>query len=79
MSEPSRQGTEILRPYVPRLLLRWLTESPDATFREDEGSMVFVDISGFTKMSERLARHGRHRERERDEAREHGTMHLGPP
>lgn len=40
-------------------MLNWLTESSDATFREVDGSMVFVDISGFTKMSERLARHGK--------------------
>jgi class 3 adenylate cyclase/tetratricopeptide (TPR) repeat protein len=36
-----------------------MAEQPHATFRTAEGSMLFVDISGFTKMSERLARHGK--------------------
>ena len=29
------------------------------SFRELDGTLVFVDISGFTKLSERLARHGK--------------------
>ena len=48
-----------LIPYVPRLLLRHLEETPDAPVRVVEGSLVFVDISGFTRLSERLARQGR--------------------
>lgn len=48
-----------LRPYAPRLLLQWLSEAPGTTLRALEGTVVFVDISGFTKMSERLARHGK--------------------
>jgi class 3 adenylate cyclase/tetratricopeptide (TPR) repeat protein len=52
-------SAEILRPYVPRLLIRWLAEQPHRSFRTLDGSMIFVDISGFTKMSERLARHGK--------------------
>ncbi len=59
MAQPSTQSAEILRPYAPRLLIRWLAEQPHLSFRTLEGSMVFVDISGFTKMSERLARHGK--------------------
>ena len=50
---------EVLGPYVPRLVIRWMAEQPHLTFRTVEGSMLFVDISGFTKMSERLARHGK--------------------
>ena len=49
----------VLRPYVPRLLIQWLTEAPGTTVREIDGSVVFIDISGFTSMSERLARQGR--------------------
>jgi class 3 adenylate cyclase/tetratricopeptide (TPR) repeat protein len=48
-----------LRPYVPRLLIQWLLEAPGTTVREIDGSVVFVDISGFTSMSERLARRGK--------------------
>jgi class 3 adenylate cyclase/tetratricopeptide (TPR) repeat protein len=52
-------ATDVLVPYVPRLLLGWLAESPGELLREVDGSMVFVDISGFTKMSEQLAKKGK--------------------
>ena len=58
-TQAPKQTAEILRPYIPRLTIRWLAEEPESTYRVAEGSMVFVDISGFTKMSERLARHGK--------------------
>jgi class 3 adenylate cyclase/tetratricopeptide (TPR) repeat protein len=45
--------------YLPRLLIEWQNEAPDTPFREVEGTLVFVDISGFTRMSERLARKGK--------------------
>jgi class 3 adenylate cyclase/tetratricopeptide (TPR) repeat protein len=48
-----------LRPFLPRLTIRWISEQPDVRVRALEGTVVFVDISGFTKMSERLARLGR--------------------
>jgi len=51
--------TELLTPHIPRLLLQWISETPNETFRELEGSIAFVDISGFTKLSERLARRGK--------------------
>jgi class 3 adenylate cyclase/Tfp pilus assembly protein PilF len=50
--------TPHLRQYLPRLVRYWDAEAPGHLHRSIEGSMVFVDISGFTKMSERLARHG---------------------
>ncbi|HKX76062.1 MAG TPA: adenylate/guanylate cyclase domain-containing protein [Acidimicrobiia bacterium] len=48
-----------LYPYLPRLIRYWEQDAPGQQHRCIEGSMVFVDISGFTKMSERLARHGK--------------------
>jgi len=48
-----------LRPFLPRLTIRWIAEQPELRQRTLEGTVVFVDISGFTKMSERLARLGR--------------------
>jgi class 3 adenylate cyclase/tetratricopeptide (TPR) repeat protein len=59
VAEQGLEASVVLRPYVPRLLIQWLDEAPGTTLREIEGSVVFVDISGFTKMSERLARHGK--------------------
>ena len=53
------ERADLLRPYLPRLAINWLTDDPAATFRKLEGSMVFVDLSGFTKLSERLARKGK--------------------
>ncbi|MGH3194747.1 MAG: adenylate/guanylate cyclase domain-containing protein [Streptosporangiaceae bacterium] len=49
---------ETLRPYVADLVIDWLRETPDATYREVEGTLAFVDISGFTALTERLARAG---------------------
>lgn len=54
MSEAAR-----LQPYLPRLVRYWDKDAPGEMHRAIEGSMLFVDISGFTKMSERLARHGK--------------------
>ena len=50
---------EALGPYVPRLAVAWLRETPDALWREVDGTLVFVDISGFTQLTERLARKGK--------------------
>ena len=46
-------------PYVPRMLIQHLATRPEARTWTSEGSAVFVDISGFTKLSESLARKGR--------------------
>jgi class 3 adenylate cyclase/tetratricopeptide (TPR) repeat protein len=48
-----------LAPYFPRLTIDWLASTPEARHREMEGTVAFVDISGFTKLSEGLARHGK--------------------
>jgi class 3 adenylate cyclase/tetratricopeptide (TPR) repeat protein len=53
------EESEFLRPYVPRLVVDWLRNTPDALHREVEASLVFVDISGFTALTERLARKGK--------------------
>jgi class 3 adenylate cyclase/tetratricopeptide (TPR) repeat protein len=45
-------------PYVPRAMLRLLAETPDSRVRAVVGTCVFADVSGFTKLSERLARRG---------------------
>ncbi len=64
---PLRPGqppaTSVLLPYITRPAIDWARlhrADQDAPFwREVEGTMVFGDVSGFTKMSERLARHGK--------------------
>ena len=41
-----------LTPYVPRVVLEWLREDPGATWRELEGTLAFVDLSGLTARRE---------------------------
>ena len=48
-----------LAPYFPRLAIEWIRSSPEQLQQELEGTIAFVDISGFTKLSERLARLGK--------------------
>jgi predicted ATPase/GGDEF domain-containing protein len=48
-----------LAPYVPRIAGEWERDAPDQAWRCVDGTLVFVDISGFTALSERLARRGR--------------------
>ncbi|HEX6219556.1 MAG TPA: adenylate/guanylate cyclase domain-containing protein, partial [Acidimicrobiia bacterium] len=48
-----------LDPYVPRVASEWDLHAPGSLWRAITGSLVFVDISGFTNLSERLARRGR--------------------
>ncbi|HVS67876.1 MAG TPA: adenylate/guanylate cyclase domain-containing protein [Mycobacteriales bacterium] len=52
-------GTRDLLPYVPRLVVDWLTTSPAERHRAVSGSGVFADISGFTALTERLAERGK--------------------
>ena len=46
-------------PYVARVLQQHLVEDPSGRAWESEGSAAFVDVSGFTQLSEALARKGR--------------------
>ncbi|HXW33599.1 MAG TPA: adenylate/guanylate cyclase domain-containing protein, partial [Acidimicrobiales bacterium] len=56
---PLPQGASPFVPYLPRLVVDWVRDNPDELWLSTEGSVAFVDISGFTKLSERLARHGK--------------------
>ena len=48
-----------LLAYAPRLTIEWLERYPGRQHLTVEGSMAFVDISGFTALTERLARKGK--------------------
>ena len=50
---------ETLLPYLPRLAAEWDLDAPGASWRSLDATCCFVDISGFTALSERLARRGR--------------------
>ena len=44
---------------VPRVACEWELDAPEALWREVDGTLCFIDISGFTNLSERLAMRGR--------------------
>lgn len=48
---------ELLAPYVPRLLRGLKDPKPGAW--QGEGTLVFADVSGFTRLTEKLAHQGR--------------------
>jgi class 3 adenylate cyclase/tetratricopeptide (TPR) repeat protein len=48
-----------LVPFVPRLTLEWLRDEPDRIAFELDSTIAFVDISGFTAMSEQLSSLGK--------------------
>src|SRR5580704_14682021 len=48
-----------LAPYIPRLVADWLEHHPDERHHRVSGTCVFADISGFTKLTERLAKRGK--------------------
>jgi class 3 adenylate cyclase/tetratricopeptide (TPR) repeat protein len=56
---PGQINTGTIDRYVPRVLLTRLEEAPDEAVVTLEGSLVLIDISGFTRLSERLSRRGR--------------------
>ena len=45
--------------YLPRLLPTWAVAESGTAHRVVDGSLVLLDITGFTRLTERLARHGR--------------------
>ncbi|HEX4747076.1 MAG TPA: adenylate/guanylate cyclase domain-containing protein [Gaiellaceae bacterium] len=56
---PASTKSAELVSFVPRLTLEWLRDEPESLWREVDGTLAFVDISGFTAMSERLSSLGR--------------------
>ena len=52
-------ATDPLRPFVPRIAVDWLRDTPAERAQCFEGTLVFADISGFTDLTEALAKRGR--------------------
>jgi class 3 adenylate cyclase/tetratricopeptide (TPR) repeat protein len=48
-----------LGPYLCDLHRAWLADEPESRFKELEASLLFFDISGFTPLTERLAKRGK--------------------
>ena len=58
MAATDHLATRRLAPYVPEIL-RELIAGGRTGLTEVDGSILFADVSGFTALSERLAKHGR--------------------
>ena len=67
MTPPTRLGTkmltaddeEVLLPYVSRLALGWAPAAPNERVRVIEGTLAYIDVSGFTRLTELLAARGK--------------------
>ena len=57
MTETAAQST--FAPYLPRLVRSWSEEPDGPRARTLDGSLVSVDISGFTALAEQLAVNGK--------------------
>src|SRR6478752_1896339 len=56
MTNTAVSAVSRLVPYVPKLLLAWSPTGADDRHMRVSGSLAFVDISGFTRLTERLGR-----------------------
>ncbi|HWD64513.1 MAG TPA: adenylate/guanylate cyclase domain-containing protein [Solirubrobacteraceae bacterium] len=52
-------ATSPLAPYIPMFVADWLRDSPQQRYRPVDCTLVFADISGFTRMTEMLADQGK--------------------
>ena len=50
---------DLLGAYVPSLVADWLRDAPGDRYRSLDGTLVFADISGFTRLTEMLAAAGK--------------------
>jgi class 3 adenylate cyclase/tetratricopeptide (TPR) repeat protein len=55
----STPGATPFEPYLPALLPAWAAAEPGTAVRVQPSSLVMLDISGFTRLTERLAGRGR--------------------
>jgi class 3 adenylate cyclase/tetratricopeptide (TPR) repeat protein len=51
----SHPGNDLLGAYVPAVVADWLGDRPDQNHRSITGTLMFADVSGFTRMTEMLA------------------------
>ncbi|MGA2012660.1 MAG: adenylate/guanylate cyclase domain-containing protein, partial [Solirubrobacteraceae bacterium] len=54
-----RSGEQALGPYVPSLVADWLRDRPGERHRALDCTLLFADISGFTRMTELLGVQGK--------------------
>ena len=59
MAGPISVDNKDLVPYVADVAINWGAASHDSRWHQIDGTLLFVDISGFTRLSERLADQGK--------------------
>ncbi|HEX7311596.1 MAG TPA: tetratricopeptide repeat protein [Gaiellaceae bacterium] len=59
VTEVTDRATSLMTPYVPRLVRAWSIELDVPRARTLDGSLVSVDISGFTALAEHLSAKGK--------------------
>jgi class 3 adenylate cyclase len=52
-------GNDLLGAYVPALVADWLGDRPEQRHRSIPGTLMFADVSGFTRLTEMLAALGK--------------------
>src|SRR4051794_40492714 len=57
--ERAKGHDQPLLPYLAAAHARWLTTQPQVGWSQAEATLLFADISGFTPLTERLARRGK--------------------
>ena len=57
--DTSVEAGQRLTRYVPRIVAEWDLDAPGRLWQRVDGTLCFVDISGFTPLTEKLARRGR--------------------
>lgn len=69
-------STSPLEPYVPQLVIDWLRNEPASRHRRISGTLAFIDITGFTTLTDRLATKGRVGAEEMSDALNSTFAHL---
>src|SRR5262249_11423207 len=59
VTRESDRASAALLPYAPRTALEMLADDTDARWRRVVGTLGFFDLSGFTRLAERLGKAGK--------------------
>jgi class 3 adenylate cyclase/tetratricopeptide (TPR) repeat protein len=59
VTSPGDSAGELLRPYVPTVVVDWLRDRPQERHRSLDCTLVFADVSGFTRLTELLGARGK--------------------
>lgn len=58
-ASPGGSAGALLRPYVPTVVVDWLRDRPQERHRSLDCTLVFADVSGFTRLTELLGARGK--------------------